>query len=448
MSTTPPAPGRPADPGPLPSSHRIFVLLTFAMAAYFCGRGVDKALRPGGSDFTIYYRAGEAVLEGRSPQSVPGYIYLPVYAVAMVPISVLPYAPAAVLWQLLSFGALLLVARWTARFLTGDGARAPGWMTWAPTLCVLRLVDSNFANGQSNLLILSLVYAGMLAFRRGRQSAAGAWIAAGAALKILPAIFLGHFLARRSIRALAASGAVLVLILLLVPTLVLGWAPHADAIARWWQENPLPYLQGGDDLLEARAYLPGQSLTACAYRLLTETPATSAGSGSSAVNLVDLDPDTVASVVRLAGLALLLTTFVAIALRPARSSDRGFAREVALVLSTAVLVAPLVHKAHMLWVILAYACVLEALVAGRLRLLVRLPLALLLAVSILFVTGSAPGLIGRPLATGLLSHNVIFFGVLALHGALLAVHFGDPPAGRAGPGRDRAEPSPLPARHV
>jgi len=45
---------------------------------------------------------------------------------------------------------------------------------------------------------------------------------------------------------------------------------------------------------------------------------------------------------------------------PRRRASRDFAIEAALALVTVLLVAPLVHKAHMLWIMLAYAAVFAA----------------------------------------------------------------------------------------
>ena len=60
---------------------RVALALVVLACALFALRGVRKALRPKGSDFTIYYEAAQAAREGTDPNAVEGYIYLPTFAV-------------------------------------------------------------------------------------------------------------------------------------------------------------------------------------------------------------------------------------------------------------------------------------------------------------------------------------------------------------------------------
>jgi hypothetical protein len=412
---------------------RTALALTAGAALFLAGRGVDKALRPGGSDFTVYRDAGRAILEGIDPNEVGQQIYLPVAAIAMIPLGLLPYAAAAVLWQLASFACLVWIAREVALFAAAGLPGAPRgdpfvdgtWLAWVPTGCVLRLVDSNFANGQVNLFTLALVLLAMRAYRRDRDVAAGAWIAAGAAIKIVPGFFAVYFLMRRSWRSFAAAVIVTALLVFVLPAAILGWSTNLRYLGEWWRANPAPYLAGGERLLEERAYLPGQSLAASLYRALAATPATSDPERGATANVVALDPEIVKWIVRAVNLAFVALLGWVVARRPASRASPGFAREVSLVLLTALVIAPLVHKAHMVWAIVPAGVLLASILYGRMARGRRGACASLGVLFVILVNFTSPGVVGRWAATGLLSRNVVLLGILALYAAVLVARLPD-----------------------
>ena len=406
----------------LPAAHRAALAATLLLVLFFAVRGAGLSLREQGNDFTVYYDAGRAALEGRDPLSVRYFIYLPVYAVAMAPLSLLPYGAAAVLWAAIGLVALVACAKLCIELLlpegrgVGDGPPSSGWawLWWAPAACVARPIDSNFANGQVNLIVLWLVLLGLRAVRRGNERGAGLWLGAATALKLVPGLFLAYLLARRSWRAAAWGALAVVALAFLAPVPLLGWNGNLRAMGHWWSTIAGPYARGGEELLEARGHLPGQSLTAVAYRLLSDSPASSARPEERA-NVASLDPDIVRALVRAAAALLLLAVLVPVAAWPRARGTPEQVREAALVASTALLIGPLVHKAHMVWLILPFAAALHAAFVERSRGAIAA-----LAIAVLLVSGTAPALVGRGAATSFLTYNVVFWGALALHAWLLA----------------------------
>ena len=398
--------------------HRTMRVLTLLACVWFALHGTLAALDVGGSDFTIWYDAGRAVIEGRDPYLVHGFIYLPFFALCMTPISLLPYAAAVVLWQVGSFAALVWILRTLVHLVRADGLPTPAWIEWAPLLCVLRLVDSNFGNGQVNLLLFVLVLLGVRAWIGRREHAAGAWIGLAAALKILPG-FLGlAFAVRRGWRACAILLATALACVFLVPAIAPGWGTNLEWIRGWFVQEPQPYLQGGEKLLERRNYLPGQSLTAVLYRMITPMPATSLGNAGPRVNVLDFEADDAKWVVR--GVQILfLLVLVATLMRSRRIGGPGARlREVSLVLCGALTLAPLVHKAHMVWLIVPFALVLSGAPAGMSRGWVRARWTLI-AAAVAFIGLTTPAILGRTIATSFLAHNTIFVGMQCLFAALL-----------------------------
>jgi len=385
------------------------VLLLLA-CVLFAFRGVRAALRPLGSDFTIYWRTGRAVLEGGDPMTVADFIYLPAFAVAMVPFAALPLPVAAVIWQALSLAALLWAAQKCIALVQREETTPPAWIAWAPLACVLRLADSNLVNGQVNAFIFAAVLASLAAWLQGREVRAGAWIGAAAALKLVPAALFLPIALRGGRRACVAGLLTIAALVFLAPVPFLGWETNTSGLAAWWRAQPGPYLRGGSELLEARAYIPGQSLTAAVYRLLSPTPATARGSAGFRANLLDLQPETVADVVRGAQ-ALYLAVLVATLLRSMRVDRPGARlREAALTITVALTLAPLVHKAHLLWLLLPYTILLADGGRRLARAALRLRWALIV-LSLLGIGLTAPAILGRAMATWQLAHNAIFFGM-------------------------------------
>jgi hypothetical protein len=76
--------------------------------------------------------------------------------------------------------------------------------------------------GQVSLLIVVALLACAACYRRGHVRAAAACLAFAASLKLYPLLFALHFVFRRDLRALVATGVFLLIGLLLVPVVTLG----------------------------------------------------------------------------------------------------------------------------------------------------------------------------------------------------------------------------------
>ncbi len=396
------------------SRHRALHFLALAVCVYFAVHGVSTGLKPVGSDFTVYYRAAEAVLAGQDPTRVEFYIYLPIFAVLVAPLALLPYAAALVLWQAASLAALVWITGRCARWCEGEGTRP--WLAWVPLVACLRLVDSNFSNGQANLLVLAAIVAGIDAVMRQRDGRGGAWLGAAAAAKILPAGLLLVFVMRGRVRVVVTA-CLIVVGGLVLPALVLGWSGNVAALEHWWHTQPEPYLRGGRALLAHRDYIPGQSLTATAYRLLSKTPITSSADPDTTAELVDLDPDTVKWIVRGIGFVSLAFITASLVVSRRRAARNALLREIALVMCFALILGPLVHKAHMVWLLVPYTLLFAGVPAG-LGVWMRRVRWTFVALSIVLIGLTPPALLGRFLATWVLQHNAVFFGLVCVTCAL------------------------------
>jgi alpha-1,2-mannosyltransferase len=187
-----------------------------------------KAFRPGGNDLTSYLLSARALWDGQSPYGLDTpfpYIYPPFLAFVIVPLAMLPYGAAVIGWFAASVAALAVVLRrWAFR---SELAMA------AAVIVTFNVIQNNLLNGQVNLLVvlccLMSIDVGRVppspgTMRGGpvaRDFAAGLWLGAAIALKLMPALLLVYFLVRRQFRAIVAAG-VTALVLALVPALLIG----------------------------------------------------------------------------------------------------------------------------------------------------------------------------------------------------------------------------------
>ncbi len=215
------APGRTAVTGPLDRRQVGEGLLVGAFWAAALGvaavlayqRYRNATVLP--ADFGIFFRAGHAVAAGHSPYSVPGYVYPPLLAIALAPLSHLAELSVFHVWLVLSLAGMALVAgsvvwaesgrllRWQAPVLFGFCA-ITAFHFWP---LVIELPD-----GQSDVLTLAVLAIASVALTRGRPVLAGVLIGLAGLVKGWPAAVALIFArrgARRAVRGAIACACVL-----------------------------------------------------------------------------------------------------------------------------------------------------------------------------------------------------------------------------------------------
>jgi hypothetical protein len=179
-------------------------------------------------DFHCFYDGALAARLGHDLYSAGGggYIYPPLLAWALQPLTLLPRTSAAALW-ILGMGALIPLTAWlaSAEFARRLRLSIPTLgIAAAAGLAVLLVADKlrrELVEGNCNLLI---ILAGVLALRwlTRRPWLAGAAIGLAINIKYLPLVFLPYLLLRGRFKAFA--GAVLgAICFALLPAVTFGW---------------------------------------------------------------------------------------------------------------------------------------------------------------------------------------------------------------------------------
>ena len=171
---------------------RSLILLLFLPGVYLTLADLTPA--PHQEDFGAYYIASRALANGESPfdsntaerlaadaavEHHSPYIYPPILAILLRPISPFPYSAVAAVWFTLSAFALL-AALWLLRPLVQLPWRAYGWMCAA--VFFLPAVHHTLQHGQITNFLLLLIVAAAVGGTRG-----GVWLGIAAAVKVFPA---------------------------------------------------------------------------------------------------------------------------------------------------------------------------------------------------------------------------------------------------------------------
>ncbi len=381
-----------------------------AVLAVVCSVLLVRGLRQSGvfregrrNDIAAYHSAAKAVLAGDLAPAYaadPPYQYPPTLAVIVAPMGLLPYRAAAAVWVVGNLALLVLAFRWADRAL---GPLVQGADKVLGLLLAYRMFDSDFANGNANTLVLSILVAGFAVAGGGRPLWGGLLCGLSAGLKVYPLLLLPWMLARRRWRmasgfaiGLAAGGIVL-------PAFVLGPAPFARAYEKFYEGILGPMNAAGEAYSTGApgGYEAGQSLRALLHRLLRPIDATAHDDAIAAVNLADLPKGAVDGVY--VGLAAVIVAALLWAFRGRSTAWNG--PEIGAALAAMALLGPLSRKAHFVVLFPAAAAGFAAVRAGweGRRKTVWLRTSLWTAAFAL-TTLTAPGVVTRDVATKLLAY--------------------------------------------
>jgi len=181
-------------------------------------------LREGGNFYDAEALRAEAVRQG--VERLNPYVYPPLLAILLLPLSLLPFQAAGILWWLvniaLALGAFLLLGD-----LMETQKKPWNWVLVAFLMATSEPLTRSLTAGQLNLLLLFLLTLCLYLLERDRPIAGGVILGLAAALKVFPALLIAMLFWRRKFRAgWAALGTAAGLTLL--STIIAGWSTSLD----------------------------------------------------------------------------------------------------------------------------------------------------------------------------------------------------------------------------
>jgi alpha-1,2-mannosyltransferase len=318
-------------------------------------------------DLQVYRAGGEAVLHG-TPLYDGGilldlpFVYPPFAAVVFAPLTVLPVAVLKVLWTVLNLALVVVIVRRSAVAIgTSLGAAATALLV--AVVLALDPVRTTLYLGQINVVLLALVLADVT--RRQGSRWCGIGVGLAAAVKLTPLIFVAYLLLVGRLRAAATA------VLTFAAAIGLGFllAP-ADSVV-YWVEGTFAAASRISDVAATTNHSWGGLLARA------DAPSWTYPVGTIAIGAGGL----------------------AVAVRVHRRGDELLAVTLCGLLSAAV--APFAWSHHFVWVApLAVLLAQRAAAGGRAA---GGALAVLLLVSVAWITGPPGPGVGPIPSTGLIS---------------------------------------------
>ncbi|MGD0113900.1 MAG: glycosyltransferase family 87 protein [Armatimonadota bacterium] len=322
-------------------------------------------------DADVWWKAGQRVLHGGPLTGIKDYRYPPTFAVFMSPLCVLPRRAFYVVWYLINVGLFALSVRLTARLLDPGSKWGDVPRFWLSTAVIAVYAVDNLFLGQTNILVMALVYLSLLALSRDREWLAGLPLAGAIAVKVFPAPLFAYFVYRLWLRAAAATVLGCLFLMLLAPAPVRGFGRNYQETRTWWNRVVAPYLSRGKagDWGQHALDFGNQSLQAVAHRYLTPVNAYVVARDPTQVlyvNFVDMTPEAVNRVI-LVLFALLAGSFMAACglRRPGDALQQ--ATEYSLAVILVLLVSALSWTYFFVMMLLPIATAMALLARGSLR---------------------------------------------------------------------------------
>lgn len=259
--------------------HRLaWPLVAALLACEYAGWVGYQAVRNRLYDFNLYYVAARAWREGIDVYALaekdgkplwealaarygvmhlaPPYRYPPLTAELVLPLTAFPPLAAGIVWLILSAGTFIAAAWLLGRTSNQEGGPALAGLLlagWVPALATLHA-------GQVNGFLLLALCAGLYGLWRGREALAGAGLAIGVMLKLVPVALVGYLAWRGRWRALAAAvGVILVL-----------WASAAIPFGETGLASYFAHLPALGEMGRVIRAAPNQSLNGLWGRLLAD----------------------------------------------------------------------------------------------------------------------------------------------------------------------------------
>ncbi len=213
-------------------SSLIFILVVIILYIGFWGRYEYKMPKRNFADFSVYYFTAQRLINHKDiydrdsycAQGLANFKYPPGVGLLFYPLGFLPKHYAAWVWFSFNFALVVLFFWICSRLLFEEGFpfKYRVWICFLSSLFCLRFFLYNFDEGQVNILMMTLVGAGLYALRRKRQFLSGLFIAYSILVKYMTILFLPYFFHRRKIISVLYIIVGLIMISIF-PALLWGW---------------------------------------------------------------------------------------------------------------------------------------------------------------------------------------------------------------------------------
>jgi hypothetical protein len=192
------------------------------------------------SDFRVYYDAANALLNGEQVYgkafglSSGFYKYSPFACLIFIPLAVLPYAAASIIYYLLITGGIIFFSLRVSNYL--DQANTSAYRFALPVLTGFFLIDHlerELHLGNINLFLLIALFECYILLKSKKDWMGGIWFGLVLLFKPHFLLLLPYLLWKKRIQALATA-ILTIAIGLLTPAIGIGWLGNAELLHSWF----------------------------------------------------------------------------------------------------------------------------------------------------------------------------------------------------------------------
>lgn len=305
-------------------------------------------------DYPLWYWAGQQVLRGGPLYGMTkgslDFIYPPTGAILLALPAYLGKIPLYLILTMLNS-----IAWWMSGQLSNALATPKKieniWLEALPALLTITFVFDMYDLGQPNLFLLMLMLFGFWWMQQGRPWAAGSMFALATAIKVFPVTVFPYLIFRRRWKTAASMMVFLVLILVVLPAPIRGYARNLSELQTWFHDMVGSASESGFGQRNAQNWSwVNQSIIAEVHRFTrpVDYNQTVAPLSHAYINVIDVSYQT-ANWLVLIVCTLIGLGFVAAAPRQSQMTPRSTADEIGILFCLMTIASPLAREYYFIW---------------------------------------------------------------------------------------------------
>ncbi len=356
------------------------------------------AIKQGG-DLESYLRASTRIIENKSLyiEEVVAYIYPPLLAFALIPLSILNITAVKIFWFFLNIFFIYVSLILLLKTIDYEGSSTFN-LGFLSILFTLQSFMNNSNLGQVNVIILLLCVLTLYFFVNKKNLYAGIFLSLAIVIKITPILLLFYFIFKREFK-LTAYTFLGILFFLIIPSIALGFGGNIDDL--------IQYTKVAQNITDTTHL--NQSLYNAIFHFLSPVPLWN----NMTINIANLNEFQIKLIIyTIFGLVLLFFAFIF----RNKITDRrslNIPIEFSIVLILMLLFSIVTRKAHFVTLFIPHFFYIYSLLKFK-NLPNRKSVIILLIISFVLNTFTAQGFIGRDLSDIMDSFSAKAFGTISL----------------------------------
>ena len=359
-----------------------------------------------GGDLESYLRASKRIIENEPlyVQEVVAYIYPPLLAFILIPLTLIPPYIVKVIWFFLNIFLIYLSFKLLLNTIDQKNINIFS-LSFFSIFFTLRFFMDNSNLGQINIVILFLCGLTLYFFTLRKDFLAGIFLASAIVIKVTPIFLLFYFVFKREFKLSFYTLSSLIFFLL-IPSLSLGFTGNIDALIQY--KDIVQNIYDSTHL--------NQSLYNTIIHFLSPVPLWN----DMKINIANLSEYQIKKVIyTIFGIISIIFAFIF--RKKIKRDDANILLEYSMVIVLMLLFSPVSRKAHFVILLIPHFFYLYFLLEFKTFRYRKLALIILIT-SFVLNTLTVEGVMGRDPSDFMESYSCVTFGTITLLIGLVLLH--------------------------